>query len=151
PMRCSTRIAVSPNGQHFIASGLPGSDDTPTVTRVYDAATGQPGGPDLSANANILHAALAPDRPFAALAVNSARPVVPGITSVQLWNWRSGAAIGTPLTVPSEPRAVAFSPDVARLAVVCRGGQVAMIDVGAWHVCKEWTYPNPVRAFPGSG
>jgi WD40 repeat protein len=104
---------------------------------------------------SILHAALAPRQPIAALAVNTARTGAERARTkfapewktavVQLWNWRTGTPVGTPLDTPSEPHAVAFSPDGSRLAVACAGGHVILVDVEKGTLAKSWHYPTPAR------
>jgi len=52
--------------------------------------------------------------------------------------------------MPSEPRAVAFSPDGKRVAAVCAGGQIALIDVEQHKIVQIWKYSTPIRRMPES-
>jgi WD40 repeat protein len=128
----STRVALSPDGRHLMASGLNDPTGMLLATRVHEAATGRPAGPPLEPGGIILDAALSPDgRHAVTLSADTARPeqrdparwrADARTGTVQVWDWRTGAPAFDPVRMLSEPRCVAWSPDGALLAVICSGG-----------------------------
>ena len=47
---------------------------------------------------------------------------------LQFWDWRTGKKLFPALPTPSEPHAVAYSPDGQRVVAACRGGEILVID-----------------------
>ncbi|HEX8199605.1 MAG TPA: protein kinase, partial [Isosphaeraceae bacterium] len=111
-------------------------------TRVMDVASGRPLGPYLEPGGLIRDAALAPDGRVAAT-VTLADPPGPGspVGSLVFWDPATGTRRAPPVALPSDPRRVGFSPDGARVAVLCAGKEVLVVDVEggrvAWRLAHE--------------
>jgi WD40 repeat protein/serine/threonine protein kinase len=135
---------LSRDGRYFFATGQVESTMVRS-TRLYEIATGQPAGPPLEADGILLDAALSPDLKQLATLVSPAHSwgerrsqngQQPG--QVQLWNWRKGKQVCLPLPMPSEPRCLDYSPDGQRLAVLCSGGQLRVIDPIQGRITQKW-------------
>src|SRR5262249_35694654 len=95
-------------------------------TRAFHVATSRPAGPPLRTAGHVVGAAFSPDgRSVALLGALD----VPSTEAEELvvcdWatgrrEWRSA--------LPSEPRSVSYGPEGRRLAVLCGGGEVLVLD-----------------------
>jgi serine/threonine protein kinase/WD40 repeat protein len=132
--------AVSADGQHVLAvSRL-------ARLRVCELQGGDPAGPDLTPPGLVHAAAFHPrgDRVAAGCA-----PQMIGINpgrqgQVQCWDWRSGRAVFGPIATPSEPVALAYSPDGTRLVVACTRGQVLLLDADSGAIVQSRNHPRPL-------
>ncbi|MBM2620566.1 trypsin-like peptidase domain-containing protein [Actinoplanes sp. LDG1-06] len=130
-----TTVAFSPDGVHLVS----GSDDG--TIRFWQAGTGRPAGPPVSAHTRAI-LALAYTPQGDALATAS----VDG--TVRLWDTATGRAIGSPLAASSNRvNAVAFSADGTRLATGGGDGSVRLWDRRTGKpVGTPMRYPNRVEA-----
>jgi WD40 repeat protein/tetratricopeptide (TPR) repeat protein len=116
-------------------------------TRVYDVASGQPWGPYLEPGGVLRDAALAPDGRIAATVARADAPG-PGapVASLCFWDPRTGRRVGSPVALPSDPRRVGFSPDGTRVAVLCAGKEVLVVEADggrvAWRLVHEANDPD---------
>jgi WD40 repeat protein len=131
----------SPDGKYLLASGLTNASCSLLGTRVVDVPSGKPAGEPLEPGGIILDARFAPDGSQVAMA--SGRKGSP--SRVTLCDWRTGKSKALPL--PSEPRGLDYSPDGQRLAVLCAGGQVVVVDPRRARPTAQWPAR---RALPGS-
>jgi serine/threonine protein kinase/WD40 repeat protein/tetratricopeptide (TPR) repeat protein len=153
-----SRGLFSRDGRFVLPTGGTNRNCSLRSTRVYEVATGTPAGPSLAGSGLILDAAFSPDgRQVAALVslagYSQARQAhsqiinrLPGL--LKLWDWRTGELTAAPLTLPSEPRSLEYSPNGQRLAVLCASGQVLMIDPVAARILTQWQ-ADVVAASPG--
>ncbi|HEY7314121.1 MAG TPA: protein kinase [Gemmataceae bacterium] len=139
PLESGTTFAkLSPDGRYTISTGAGWRREGSPAAYVYEVATGRPAAPPLEGDGVLTDAALSPDGRAAATLHSAAssdqqrfaRLVEPEGRAgcLQLWDWREGKRRFVALPMPSEPRGVTFSPDGKRVAVICGGGQVLMID-----------------------
>jgi WD40 repeat protein/serine/threonine protein kinase len=140
-----SRAAFSRDGRYVMPTGLTFRTCELRSTRVYDIAAARPAGPPLENQGIILDAAFAPDGRRAAALCSTAASAKQrasffgrGPGKVVLWEWRTGKPTGDPIPLPSEPRGLDYSPDGDRLAVLCAGGQLALIDPAAGRVVAQW-------------
>ncbi|HWE38915.1 MAG TPA: protein kinase [Isosphaeraceae bacterium] len=129
--------ALSPDGTLAIPSGLTFEPEhTLRSTRAYHVATGRPAGPPIRPGGLIVHAAFAPDG--RSVAVVAARDgTSPGGQDVGVWDWASGRPRWRG-SLPSEPRSVSYRPDGRRLAVLCGGGELLLLDAEAGRELRRW-------------
>jgi WD40 repeat protein/tetratricopeptide (TPR) repeat protein len=148
----------SPDGRFVLPTGSTNRNCSLHSTQVYEVATGQPAGPSLIGGGIILDAAFSPDAGQVAALVslagsyrdrqsrrNHVTNIQPG--QLKLWDWRTGQLTCAPLTTPSEPRSLDYSPEGQRLAVLCAGGQVLMIHPVTGQILKQWQ----ADAYTGNG
>jgi WD40 repeat protein len=64
---------------------------------------------------------------------------------LQLWDRQKGERLFDPLSLPSEPRCLDYSRDGRTLAVICSGGELALVDPGTGRARRQW------QARPASG
>jgi WD40 repeat protein/tetratricopeptide (TPR) repeat protein len=139
PVESGTTFAkLSPDGRYAISTGAGWRREGTPGAYVYELATGRPAAPPLEGDGALTDAALSPDGRAAATLHSAAssdqqrfaRLVEPEGRAgcLQLWDWREGKRRFAALPMPSEPRGVTFSPDGERVAVICGGGQVLVID-----------------------
>ncbi len=138
----------SRDGRFLLPSGHNNRSCSLRSTRVYEVATGQPAGPTLQGGGLILDAAFSPNgHQVAALIalVGSqqdrlfrSKPTSTQPGQVKLWDWRTGELTCMPLATPAEPRSLDYSPDGQRLAVLCAGGQVLIINPVAGQMVTQW-------------
>ncbi len=111
--------------------------------RVCELLTGAPAGPPLTAPGLVHAGAFHPDGSRVAAGCSPAwiglKPGQPG--QVQCWDWRSGKTMFGPITTPSEPVALAYSPDGGRLIVACTRGQILLLDGSSGEVLKRSDHP----------
>jgi WD40 repeat protein/serine/threonine protein kinase len=125
---------LSHEGRYVLATGQVESTMVRS-TRVYEVATGRPAGPPLETDGILLDAALSPDGRQVATVVSPAQSWEERRShegqqagKVKLWDWRTGKQVCDPLPMPSQPRCLDYSRDGQRLAVLCSGGQILVID-----------------------
>lgn len=132
-----SRVALSPDGKHFLPSGLTFINAYLHAATVHDSSTGQPAGPALQPGGLILDGVFLGDGKTVLLACTtggqaerpSFRLKPAGLAgNVQRWDWRAGKLLGPPIPMPSEPRGLALSPQGTTLAVVCANGKIVLLD-----------------------
>jgi WD40 repeat protein len=147
-----TSAGMAATGRYVIPTGdygLGGRDSLRTA-RVFEIATGKPGGPELSLGGVLVNAAVAP-LGTQALTLCSLAPTredryavlvepLGKAGRVQFWNWQTGAAQFEPTPMPSEPRAVNYSLDGSLAAVICTGGQVFLFDAATGRVIRQFVH-----------
>jgi WD40 repeat protein len=129
---------VSRDGRYLMASGATCRTSL-RATRVYEVATGRPAGPPLPAGGVLMDAAFSPDGRCVAMLVGHS----PRAGQVKLCDWRTGKPACDPLSLPSLPLCLDYSPDGQRLAVLCRGGQLLLLNPGRGRITGRW------QAYPG--
>jgi WD40 repeat protein len=143
----SSLVGLSPDGKYLIPRSVSSWFNPLTRTRVHEAATGVAAGPVLDPGGTILNAALAPDGHRAAILVAVAQGEG---GRVEFWDWRAGRREGSAIPTPSEPHGLAFDPAGTRLAVVCNGGEVLLIDLNnrkrLRSLTSRWHFQNDFRA-----
>jgi serine/threonine protein kinase/WD40 repeat protein len=130
---------ISHNAQSFFIVGDPGflgASQGIRSTVVRDPANGRPLGPELKIGVPILDGVYSPDDSIIALAVaapNRSRETMfvddGSAGTIQFWNWKTGERLGDPVSMPAEPRCVAWHPTRDLLAVICGDGVVLTIDI----------------------
>jgi WD40 repeat protein len=129
---------VSPDGQYLLPTGMNRIGCTLASTRVDELHTGKPCGPLLQPGGIILDAAFAPDgRHVSILSGRSKQP-----SRVNVCDWRTGEPAFDPVSLPSEPRCLDYTPDGRRLAVFCAGGELLLFDAATGHVAARWQAPR---------
>jgi WD40 repeat protein len=149
---------LSCDGRYLIATGQTRAYDNVRSTRVYEVATGQPVGLPLEADGMILNAAFSPDGKQVATLVSpyrswKERKELNPAGHVQLWDWSTGKRVGAQFRMDSEPLGLDYSPVGQRLAVLCSGGEIVLIDpiqareTGRWQAYAKphliWARRNP--------
>jgi WD40 repeat protein len=128
-------VRFSPDGKYLLASGLTNGRCSLVRTQVREVAGGKPAGKPLEPGGVILDAAFAPGGSQVATASGRTGP-----SRVTLWDWRTGNSTALPL--PSEPRSLAYSPDGWRLAALCAGGELVVVDPHGGQATAQWQ-PRP--------
>jgi serine/threonine protein kinase/WD40 repeat protein/regulator of sirC expression with transglutaminase-like and TPR domain len=133
-----TFARLSPDGRYVLATGSGWWHNSLRTTRVYEVATGRPGGPLLEVGGLVTDAALSPDGrhvgTLCSLAGTEEERYAPQVLPegkagrLQIWDWQTGKPIFDPLPLPAEPRGLAYSADGKHLAAICAGGQVLLVD-----------------------
>ncbi|HET6879173.1 MAG TPA: protein kinase, partial [Pirellulales bacterium] len=124
-----------------------------TELRVYETSTGSSASGPLKLNADLIGSALSPDgRVVAAFAPAPGSPAIdqngnlaaygnrPG--RVTLWEWGTAKLVGEPIPTTSLPIDGAFSPDGAKLAVVCAHGEVLLLDAQEGRTLARVSHPG---------
>ncbi len=129
PAGAASLAVLSGDGKFLAASGLTNRNGALRRTRVYEVATAQPAGPELETDGIITGAAFltghemalavatTPDR------VNAEWNTSAGSGHLELRNWQTGARLGAPVALPSEPRGLAVHPSGDFIALYCGGGE----------------------------
>jgi WD40 repeat protein len=143
-------VRLSRDGRFLLPSGLSQRWCALRNTQVFDLTTGQRIGPPLEAKGFILDAAFSPDGLQVATAVSRAsspqeRDAQPGQQPGQLllWDWRAGKLQHEPLSLPSEPRNLDYSPDGRQLAVIGAKGELVVIDPATGKTLRQWQAHPP--------
>ena len=141
-----SKATFSTDGRFVLPTGHSKSDCSLRSTQVFEVATGRPIGPALAGDGIVLDAAFSPGGQYVAAIVSlssttyrrgSLSPIrIPG--QLKLWNWRTGELTCPPLQTPSEPRSLAYAPDGQRLAVLCGGGQVMLVEPLTGRIGTQW-------------
>jgi WD40 repeat protein len=105
-------------------------------TRAYQMATGRPAGPPLRTSRNVVDAAFSPDRRSVALLGGLDVPSTDA-QEIVVWDWASGRREWR-TALPSEPRSVSYRPDGRRLAVLCGGGELLILDTESGRELRRW-------------
>jgi WD40 repeat protein/peroxiredoxin len=134
-----TAVKLSGNGRYLIPTGTRSWGANLRSTRVYDASTFQAAGSPLRPGKFLTGADLSPDGRHA-VTLNT-------LGQVHFWDCQTGAPLFDPLTMPSEPRAVRYTPDGRLVIVVCIDGQVLAIDTATRHVARRWQHGRPRGSF----
>jgi WD40 repeat protein/serine/threonine protein kinase len=120
-------LKPSRDGRHVIAGKFLNPFQTSGMgcrnLRVHEMASGAPVGAALEFQGECVDAALSSDGRSAAVVVRTGTGGQLHVRDVQ-----TGKAAFPPLPLPDAPLSVAFSFDDSRLAVLCRGGQVVVVD-----------------------
>lgn len=135
PVAGPCSVMLSPDGKLIASSGFTNQGSQLTSTRVHDLASGEPVGPEIQCGGLLMDAVIGAggdwlavavsttaDRSFDALAENG------GSGFVKYFNYRTGAPVGPPVALPSEPRGICLHPSGDWLGVACSGGQGIEID-----------------------
>ncbi len=129
PVGAASLAVLSGDGKFFAASGVTNRNATLRQTRVFEIATAQPAGPELSTEGIITDAvflpgdeialavATTPDRAKAEWKTNA------GSGHLEIRNWKTGERTGAPVVLPSEPRGLAVHPSGDFIALYCGGGE----------------------------
>ena len=139
-------VQLSPDGAHAVGAGFNGYR-TILAPRVHDLATGQPACPKIDLQGGVVNnAAFAPDgRRIVVLASlpenerqnNPEARLQAQAGLVHFFDWREGTRYLEPVTTPTEPVGAAFSPNGKRLAVVCAGGEVLLLDAATSRLVRQ--------------
>jgi WD40 repeat protein/serine/threonine protein kinase/tetratricopeptide (TPR) repeat protein len=133
-------FCLSADGRYLLPTGLTSWQHSPiTETGVFEARRGSTTGLRLATGGGILNGAFAPNGQNVAIVSAAAKAVSerkramfagsPAAGNLQLWDWRNGVRKLGPIGMPSEPRAVDFSPDGLTVAVICAAGEIVLVDV----------------------
>jgi WD40 repeat protein len=145
-----TRFAA--NGRYIVPTCGTGGFPEATLTRLqlYDPATGAPAAPAVTPGGLVLDADVSPDGRLlvtgsASRANGGEKPGEPlPRPTIRVWDVKSGRPVGEPINAPSEPRSVRFLPNRGEVAVLCAGGQVALLDPDGPRVKRTITEPEMV-------
>ncbi|MFO0880876.1 MAG: WD40 repeat domain-containing serine/threonine-protein kinase [Gemmataceae bacterium] len=138
PVDSPTRLALSPDGRYFAPSGFSQMASALLATRVHEAHTGEPAGPELRPGGLLTDVAFSPKGHLLATASSSGttridrdvkmfHPTEPS-GGVRLWDWKTGQPASAPIQTPTEPRGLAFDPTGELLAATCADGWAVVID-----------------------
>ncbi len=130
-------IVLSRDGRHFLPVGR--LWDSPLkATRPYETETGKPVGPPLELEDLLMGGSFSPD---------GIHVMILGPETVQYWNWKSGEKLFEVGDLPSRPDGgVAFSPDGLLAVVLCREGELLLIDVSKGSVTRQLHHGEPVSS-----
>jgi WD40 repeat protein len=90
---------------------------------VYEVATGQPAGPEVELDGELQDAAVCGSTRTVAAVSRSGRA-----GKLHVWDLLTGQPTIPTRVLPSSPRNVAFPTDGARVAVLCAGGEIVVLD-----------------------
>ena len=108
-------VKFSPNGQRFIVLST-----TTFLTRLWNAETGEPAGPEMVHNGPVTSASF---HPGGQVLVTSS-----GLGYIFFWNAMTGERLREPLAVGEDARLITFSPDGRLFAVVTYSNAVQIWD-----------------------
>jgi WD40 repeat protein len=134
-------MSLGPDGRYVIAGRYKrfGWSYDAHSTRVYEVSTGRPAGPYLNMDGPVRDAALSPDgRTAATLCAEG--------DLLQCWDFRTGRPVSAPRRLPSLPEALAYDRVGAHLAVICRGGEVVVVDGTNQTELLRFAHPTGVEA-----
>lgn len=77
--------------------------------------------------------------------------VVASFDRVKLWNYQSGALLGTFEANDSDVSTLSFTPDAKRLVIGTAKGVIRVMDVAAWKVARLIDLDTPIQALAASG
>jgi WD40 repeat protein len=151
PTGSPAQVIAHADDQHFLVCGTPDYVRPLPTARVFDSATGKAVGKPMQARGHVLHGALSPTQPLAALAVT---PIANGREHekddrlLEIWNWQTGERLYEPIPspMPAEPRHMAFHPEGRTLAVLTAAGDVQLFDPQSGKRTHSWSYPQRVVA-----
>jgi len=131
-------VRLGCDGRYLIATGSSWHGTSLPSTRVYDVSTFQPAGPLLTPGGLLTGADLSPDGRHA-ITLNT-------LGQAHFWDWRTGERPLDPIEMPSEPRAIRYTPDGRLAIVVCFGGQVLIVDASTGQVTRRLQHGAVPRA-----
>src|SRR5207244_1250091 len=102
----------------------------PGESRLWNAATGEPLGPPMSQNGQVMGASFSPDGKLA-LTVGNDR-------TARLWNTRDSSPAQPPWQYGNVVAAAAFSPDGKLAAIGGRSGAVQLREVATGNEVGRW-------------
>jgi WD40 repeat protein len=162
----TTAPTLSPDRQFVMPRGVTYRNGNQLATRVYDAESGKPAGPTLDPGGILLDATFSPDGTRVVTASSTGRTFIERGQrlfasdgkggNVQIWDWKSGKRLVGPISMPSEPRGLAFRPDGSMVAVVCANYYVVLVDPRTGTVMRRLdpglrTYPNNANQWQSNG
>jgi WD40 repeat protein len=131
-------LVTDPKGTLVALTGSAYRGVTLKSTRVYELATGEPAGPEVTPGGLILGATFSPGGEHLAVVSSQSDEPNPRLSAIyagggragalHIYDWRSGRPVAPPVPMPSEPRSAAYHPDGRHLAVLCAGGQLHRLD-----------------------
>jgi WD40 repeat protein/tetratricopeptide (TPR) repeat protein/tRNA A-37 threonylcarbamoyl transferase component Bud32 len=124
--RAPIPAALSGDGKYLLPRG---SRPDPSVTRVYDATTGQPAGPPLRSRGEIVSGAFSPDG-------NQVLLLTQNGNFATFIDWRSDRVVAVGF-LDAPPRRASYTPDGRQAIVVCEGGKVFWLDPGRGTVLRR--------------
>ena len=133
----ASQVVLSADGRFVVPTSVSYHTGRLRTTRVYEAATGRPAGPQLQPSGQILDVALSPDGVHLSL-LAAAGVGQPG--TVQIWNWQTGQQVGTPVVTDSEPRGLDYHPGGHLVAALCAGGQLLLVDADQGRIRRTLDY-----------
>ena len=136
PVRGATGIRLSPDGRFFTLRGWSRETAGLKSTRVHDAATAEPAGPEIKPGGEIMDAQFVGDGSVLALICVTAPENFadgatrnPGVGALQFWNWRRGERMGESVSLPAEPRGLGVHPSGVSVALYDAQGNLSEVDV----------------------
>jgi WD40 repeat protein/peroxiredoxin len=140
----NSAVRLRRDGRYLIPTGSSWDGASLRSTHVYEASTFQAAGPPLRPGGILTDADLSPDGRFAVTLDTTGK--------AQFWNWRTGERPFSPVAMPSEPRAVRFTPDGRQAIVKCAGGQVLFVDPSTGRVTRRLQHGAKTAGIkPGDG
>ena len=133
----SSFASLSPDATMLIPTGMSfQGQSTLASTGAFRVATGRPGGPPLRPGGVIVDAAFSPDGKSVATLGGRVGPSTEG-WEVVAWDWSSGRP-GWRAKLPSDPRSLSYRRDGRRLAVLCGGGELLILEADAGREIRRW-------------
>ncbi len=136
PVRGATGIRLSPDGRFFTLRGWSRDSAGLMNTRVYDATSAEPAGPEINPGGPIMDAQFVGDASVLALICVTAPEQFakgdtqnPGAGQLQFWDWRRGERIGESVTLPAEPRGMGVHPNGLKVGLYDALGSLTEVDV----------------------
>lgn len=123
-----TFVALSPDGQ-FVAPSGTGKVSTLSATRVYETSTGLPASPEMEVRGLLSTACFSGDGEKLVTASFGGDLSYRAPGYVQVWDWKSGRQIADPVVFPTQPIALAVSPQTEVVAVKCMCGELRLLDL----------------------
>ena len=142
---------MSADGQHLLPVGSARSFAGPSglrSTRVYDRATGRPAGPVIAVEGELRGGGFAPGGRTVALLTAVPDPKRPNLPvnatpgAIRFVDWKTGAAVGVPVSTPAEPFDIVFRPDGKQAVAVCANGTILVLDPRTGVLVRKWDHPE---------
>jgi len=128
----TTELKTSRDGRYLLRAGSSSWFGRLRSVRAYDLKTFEPISPEISPGELVLDSALSPD----------GRQIVTGDARKKLrfWNRKTGREMLEERLLPSELRAVEYTPDGTKIVCFCVAGEVLVLDRKSGEELSRWRH-----------